>query len=139
MAAHTKLRLRTVLEELQKIEPAVDELSQAEEWAPDLEFKVKLLLDELCTNVINYAHDDGEVHEFSVELVSDDESVRFEIIDSGRPFNPLVEAPEPDTGAALDDRRIGGLGVYFVKTMVDEARYRREDGRNCLTLVKRRE
>ena len=61
------------------------------------------------------------------------------IADDGRPFDPLTEAPEPDLESAIEDRPIGGLGVHLVRTMMDEVRYRREEGKNRLTLVKRRE
>ena len=49
----------------------------------------------------------------------------------------LQEAAEPDVGAALEARNIGGLGVYFVKTLMDHVEYRRENDRNRLTLTKR--
>lgn len=138
MTARATLLLKTAPEELQKIEPGIDDISQAEDWAPVLEFNIKLLLDELCTNVINYAHSDDLIHDITIEIESDDELVKVEIVDDGRPFNPLIDAPEPDTDSDLEDRRIGGLGIYFVKTIADEAHYRREDGKNHVTLLKRR-
>ena len=42
----------------------------------------------------------------------------------------------PDIDAKLDDRTVGGLGVHFVHTFMDDADYRHEDGKNCLTLTK---
>ncbi|MEQ9575215.1 MAG: ATP-binding protein, partial [Rhodospirillales bacterium] len=51
------------------------------------------------------------------------------------PFNPL-EMPDPDVEAALEDREIGGLGIFLARQMMDVIRYRRADGFNCLTLVK---
>ncbi len=138
MTASTTLVIRTAIEELRKIEAAVDEMSGAESWQPDIEFKIRLALDELCTNVINYAHRDSLDHDMTVTIESDDDEVRVEIIDGGDPFNPLEDAPEPDTESALTDRDIGGLGIHFVKTLVDDARYWRKDNRNHLALSKRR-
>ena len=52
--------------------------------------------------------------------------------------DPLNDAPEPDPTALLEARSIGGLGIYLIKKMVDDMSYRREAGRNHLTLVVRR-
>jgi len=56
------------------------------------------------------------------------------ISDQGAPFN-ILEVPDPDVTGDISDREIGGLGVFFVKEMVDEARYRRKGNRNILTLI----
>ena len=64
------------------------------------------------------------------------DALTMEIIDNGRAFDPLTETPEPDLDSVLGDRPIGGLGVYLVKTFMDELLYRREDGRNHLKMVK---
>lgn len=138
MAASTTLVIRTTIEELQKVETAVDEVSGAEGWQPDIEFKIRLVLDELCTNVVNYAHSDNLDHDMTVTIESDDDEVRVRIIDDGDPFNPLEDAPEPDTDSVLADRRVGGLGVHFVKTLVDDVRYWRDDNKNHVALSKRR-
>ena len=138
VTASTTLVIRTTIEELQKVETAVDEISGAEGWQPDIEFKIRLVLDELCTNVINYAHRDDLDHDMTVTIESDDDEVRVEIVDDGDPFNPLEDAPEPDTESALIDRKIGGLGIHFVKTLVDDARYWRDDSKNHVALSKRR-
>ena len=47
-----------------------------------------------------------------------------EIQDDARPYDPLQEAPPPDLDSALEDRRVGGLGVYLVKTLMDDVRLR---------------
>ena len=44
----------------------------------------------------------------------------------------------PDVNAAIEDRPVGGLGVYLVRTMMDELSYQRIEGRNHLTLVSRK-
>ena len=62
--------------------------------------------------------------------------VMAEISDDGRAFDPL-QVPPPDLDADLELRPIGGLGVHFMKTLMDEVAYRREGGRNILTMRKR--
>ena len=57
--------------------------------------------------------------------------------DDGLEFDPFRSAPEPDLDASVEERRIGGLGVYFVKSLMDEATYERVDNLNRITLVQR--
>ncbi len=135
MSAQVSLKIRPALDELQQITAAVEDLAMKEQWSPDLEFKVNLVLDELGVNIVNYG---GEVSVIEVSLSSEEESITIEITDDGRPFDPLNDAVEPDTSAPIDERPIGGLGLFFVRTMMDEMHYRREQGKNHLALAKRR-
>ena len=135
MSAHVSLKIRPALDELQQITAAVEDLALRENWSQELEFKVNLVLDELSVNIVNYG---GEVSMIEVSLSSEEESVTIEITDDGQPFDPLNDAVEPDTSAPIDERPIGGLGLYFVRTMMDEMHYRREQGKNFLALAKRR-
>ena len=137
MSATLSLRIETRLEELERITEAVEEFGAQEEWPPALIFHVNLALEELGVNIMNHGYDEG-IHEFDITLVSADDAVTIEIVDDGRPFDPLHDPKEPDVDAAIDERPIGGLGVFFVREMMDEMRYRREDGKNRLTLVSRR-
>ena len=59
-----------------------------------------------------------------------------ELSDDARPFDPL-NAPPPDLNSAIEDRRIGGLGVHLVKTLMDDVGYAYRDGRNHITLRKK--
>ena len=81
----------------------------------------------------------AEMGEFEVIITSEDESLTIEIVDSGPEFNVLTDAPIPDVNAIIEERPVGGLGVYLVKTMMDELHYRREDDKNHIIAVKRRD
>ena len=137
MSAKLSLTVETRLEELDGLAASVEDFAREQEWPLDLTFQVNLVLEELWLNVVNHGHDNGE-HVVDIELTSEAESLTIEITDDGKPFNPLENAPIPDVTAALGDRSIGGLGVHLVRTMMDEMRYSREDGKNHLILVKRR-
>ena len=138
MSATLDLTVETRIEEMERMAAAIEELGEEEDWPPTLTFQVNLALEELWLNVVNYGHEGGR-HEVFIRLVSEDDSLTIEITDDGKPFNPLADAPVPDTDEDLDHRHIGGLGVYLVKTMMDELEYKREEGRNHLTMVKRRD
>ena len=70
-------------------------------------------------------------------MAADKESVTIEFIDEAPPFDPLTETPIPDTAAGIEERQIGGLGVFLVREMMDEAEYTRDGNRNRLKLVAR--
>ncbi len=130
-------RLLNNTDEMARLDGAVDDFGRAEQWSEQMSYHIKLALEEVVMNVISYAYDDGEPHEFEVRLKSDSDGVVIDVIDDGQPFDPLQETAEPDVEATLEARNIGGLGVYFVKTLMDHVEYRRENDRNRLTLTRR--
>ncbi len=138
MSATLDLTVETRMEEMERLAAAVEDLGEEEDWPPALTFQVNLVLEELWLNVLNYGHEGG-CHEVLIRLVSEDESLTIEITDDGRPFDPLEDAPVPDTSGELGDRHIGGLGIHLVRTMMDGLEYKREEGKNHLILVKRRD
>lgn len=100
--------------------------------------KKQLLIccDEIFTNIASYAYsDDNGSVTIGVELITSPKSLRIIFSDSGIAFNPL-EISEPDTNSALSERKIGGLGMFMVKKMMDSVEYSRQDGKNILTLTK---
>ena len=144
MSETLSLKFETRIEELLRLQSEIEQLGEREDWNTALVFHVNLAVEELATNIMNYGHEgeDAEserIHEFEVILKSDIDHLTIDIWDDGRPFDPLTEAPRPDLDASLENRRIGGLGIYFAETFMDEILYEREDGRNHLTLIKRRE
>ncbi len=136
--ATATFRLLNNTDEMARLDRAVDAFGQGEQWSEQMSYHIKLALEEVVMNVISYAYDDDADHEFEVRLCSNSERVVIDVIDDGRPFDPLNEAATPDVEATLDARNIGGLGVFFVKTLMDDVEYRRENDRNRLTLTKRR-
>lgn len=134
MSAKLHLKLEARPEALERITSAIEELGEREEWPPKLMFRVNLVLEELGLNVMTHGQRAG-ARELEVILTSEPDTVTMEIVDDGPPFDPLRDALPPDTDAPLDERPVGGLGVHLVREMMDEVRYRYEDGKNRLTLV----
>ncbi len=138
MSAELSLRMETTLDELRRIDESIEEFARTESWSPELEFQVKLVFEEIGINIVNHGHDDDSPHEVEIQIVSDMDTITVEITDDARPFNPLTDTPPPDINASLEDRPVSGLGIHLVRTLMDEVRYRRERGKNLLTLIKRR-
>ena len=104
--------------------------------AEEISFEVNLAVDELLTNTISYGYDDEGEHRIDLSLRLEGGTLIVEIADDARAFDPL-KAPEPDLGASIEERAVGGLGIYLVRKTMDGVAYRRQDGRNVVTLTKR--
>jgi serine/threonine-protein kinase RsbW len=99
--------------------------------------EIQVAAEEALVNVISYAYGSGEGE---VEVTcGPDESDQFviDVVDGGVPFDPLLAA-EPDTSLDVSERKIGGLGILLIRKLMDEVFYRRDAGRNILTLVVRK-
>ena len=98
-------------------------------------FAINLCLDELITNTIKYGYNDTNEHSITIDLELTETEVIIELIDDGLPFNPL-ERSDPDIGQDLDDRPIGGLGIYLVRNMMNQVNYQRQDDKNQVIMKK---
>ena len=108
----------------------------ADTGAPaEIQYFANLAIEELATNVIKYGYDNASEHFIEVTLSVSGGDLVLSIADDGRPFNPL-EAPDPEVNAALEERPIGGLGIYLVRKMADRMEYVREASKNRITLRK---
>ena len=99
-------------------------------------FAANLAIEEIVTNTIKYGYDDARKHEIIVRLEVTENSLNIEICDDGREFNPFNE-PEPNVSLRSDEPQIGGLGVHFVRKMLDTCAYDRREGRNIVKLSKK--
>ena len=95
--------------------------------------KLNVVVDELVTNIVNYAYPNGENDYLDVEIMHDKELLTIRFRDGGVPFNPLEKAP-PDITLPMDQRSIGGLGILLVVQKVDAIAYEYINGENVLTI-----
>ena len=131
------LTFRNDLSELARIAAAIEAHGESHGWPAKWILNLNISLDELITNIVSYGYQDSDEHEIRVTLAQRNGSLVTVLEDDGIEFDPFTDAPEPDLDASVAERRIGGLGVYFVKTLMDEAIYERLDGRNRITLIQR--
>jgi serine/threonine-protein kinase RsbW len=97
---------------------------------------LNVCLDELLNNTISYGYDDQAPHSIAVDLTLAAGLLTADIKDDGKPFDPRKRTPKPSRGT-IQSRAVGGLGLHFVKTLMDEVGYMRMGRNNVVRLVKR--
>ena len=129
------LNLAAEIAEFDRLRIWLQEFAQKLELPEETTSRLLIAADEVFTNIASYAYP-GTSGEVEVSAEQDGAMLRLTFTDSGKPFDPL-RADDPNTKGPLSERKIGGLGIFVVKKMMDKVEYRRENDRNILTLTKR--
>lgn len=95
---------------------------------------IVLILDEMISNIINYAYPDGGNHTFTLNLCKNEKQLVIELSDDGIAFDPLKK-DLPDIEASLEERKIGGLGIFIVKQLSEIVEYSRIEDKNQLKII----
>ena len=93
--------------------------------------KPSIISDEVVSNIVRCSG----AADFSIGFERTADGIKMVFVDDGRPFDPTQDIPTPDVTAALEDRGVGGLGIFMVKKMSKAVAYRRENEKNVLTVV----
>lgn len=120
--------------ELQSIVAAVEDFCAANNIPAAISNLMHLALDEVLSNIVKYAYDASEHGIIDVELTYSNNRFTATVEDAGRPFNPLRFQKQNISGP-LKNRTPGGLGILFVKSLVDSIVYDRSGDRNKVTLT----
>ena len=135
-----KMQKRIVLandtQEVPKLNAFVEEVCQAVGFESSVALQIKVAIEEAVVNVMKYAYPRGQHGDVTIEAASNDVRLKFTIIDSGKPFDPTVQA-EVDTSLSAMERNIGGLGIHIMRQNMDSINYERLNSLNVLTLRKK--
>ena len=130
------ITLRGDCAELGRLQAFADAFAHDHGLPSDERARLFIILDELFTNAAMHGRGScGAIVRVTVALGWQDGRLAIDFLDDAQPFDPLG-LPALDLDAAAEERTIGGLGVHIVRSLVEEARYRREGGRNHLHLVR---
>jgi len=131
-----ELTIAATVENIETVTEFVNEQLEALDCPIKAQMQIDIAIDELFGNIAHYAYNPGTGDAtVRVEVVREPLSVVITFIDKGVPYNPLSNA-DPDTGLSLEERGVGGLGIYIVKKSMDEITYSYQDGKNILTIRK---
>ena len=98
--------------------------------------RIEIAAEEIFVNIAHYAYPDSEGDAvIETEVTTDPPAIAITFRDSGEPYDPLAKE-DPDITLSAEKRRIGGLGIFLVKKLMDEVAYKYEDGQNVLTIIK---
>lgn len=103
---------------------------------PSLSYAIRLVSEEIIVNILNYAYPQQAEGYLTLCLWDEDGEITLEFIDGGIPFNPLDKA-DPDISLPLEQREIGGLGIFLVREMMDYVAYTYVNKENRLTIKKK--
>jgi len=123
---------------LDEIRDFVGDIARAGGFSDKDIYNIQLATDEAASNIIEHAYEnisDG-ILELSCGMQGD--AIKIVLIDHGESFDPS-EIPMPDLKADLSDRKIGGLGIFLMRKLMDEVHYEPSPDRsNVLTMIKRK-
>ncbi|MBR4384672.1 MAG: ATP-binding protein [Selenomonadaceae bacterium] len=131
-----KITVEAKIENLQQVTDFATEKLEARDCPIKASMQLELVIEEIFVNIASYAYESatGDAT-FCIDFAEDPNAVSLTFIDGGKPYNPL-ERPDPDITLEMNERDIGGLGIFLVKKNVDEISYERTDDKNILHMKK---
>jgi len=129
------LKIEAKNENLDAVNAFVDAFLEAHDCSMKVQMQIDLCVEEVFVNIASYAYGDGS-GDAEIDISEANGVVTLTFTDAGTPYDPLAKA-DPDTTLSAQERQIGGLGIFLVKKTMDAVSYRREDGKNILTMSKR--
>lgn len=132
------VRFAAKFEFLDEIREFVGEIARTGGFGDKDVYNIQLATDEAASNIIEHAYEGVGDGVLDLSCGVEKESIRIVLIDYGEPFDPSA-IPMPDLKADLSDRKIGGLGIFLMRKLMDEVHYEpRDDKSNVLTMIKRK-
>jgi serine/threonine-protein kinase RsbW len=129
----SEIKLAAKLENLEMLVRSVTTCAKEQGVSENKLPIIELGVEEAFVNICKYAYRNQE-GDVEIKCILDDGRFTIEITDAGIPFD-INSLPDPDITQDISERKTGGLGVFFIKKMADNVRYRREDNKNILTIV----
>ena len=132
-----RFSLRNDRSEIPRLAREIESLAEAGGIGPGAVGRLQLALEEAITNIIDYGLPVGGLYEIDVRATVEDGIVEVSVEDDGTAYDPVADTPEFDPDQSMEERRIGGVGVHLVRTLMDDVDYLRVGDRNRLTVRKR--
>ncbi|MDP3398438.1 MAG: ATP-binding protein [Bacteroidales bacterium] len=123
------------IDELNRVALFLDELGTSWGLHDSLAANLNLVIEEALTNIILYGYNDSDNHIIEILLTRGDGQISITIKDDGLEFDP-TKMRDPDTTLSVEERPVGGLGIFLIKQIMDKVQYMREGKINYLILTK---
>lgn len=137
-----ELILEATVENIEKVTAFIEEQLEAVDCPMKAQMQINVAMDELLSNIANYAYkeDDGMVT-VQLDIQRGEETTpcaQITLMDCGIPYDPLAKE-DPDVTLSMEERPVGGLGIFMAKKLMDHISYEYREGRNILTVTKKLE
>ncbi|HOO79849.1 MAG TPA: ATP-binding protein [Lachnospiraceae bacterium] len=133
----SELRVEAKEKELDRVLEFVNNMVKDIQCSQRAMIQLDVAVEELFVNIAHYAYgENGGDALIVAEMQKESAILSVTFIDSGMPYNPL-QKEDPDITLSVEERQIGGLGIYMVKKTMDEIFYQYKNGQNHLTIKKK--
>ncbi len=134
MSHLSQLKLPANLENLPQLIESVSRCAKQQGFNPGKVTEIELALEEALVNIVNYAYQNN-IGDIKVTCFFDDDN-RFTIAieDTGVHFD-VLSVGQPNITSKISERKVGGLGIFFIRKLMDGVLYQRKGNKNILTLI----
>ena len=132
---HRSLTLKNDVKAVKVLNDFIRDVNQSLEIDPSLGMSLRLAVEEAVVNVMDYAYPPGTEGEMTIDVDVTADRLRYTLTDQGVAFAP-TDVMRADTTLSVEDRPIGGLGIFLVRNLMDVINYERFEGKNVLTMWK---
>lgn len=131
-----ELTLKAEISEIPRVSAALENVMQGHSFSNEEILDAQLAVEEAVTNIIMHGYE-GHAGEIHITCHATRGIIEIQIEDTAPLFNPL-SVPDPDFTPDIQDRRLGGLGIFLIRRVMDDVMYRNDQGKNILVLIKRK-
>ena len=125
-------------EYLDEIREFVGDIARAGGFGDKDVYNIQLAADEAASNIIEHAYEGVNDGLLELSCGVKGNAITIILVDHGESFDPS-EIPLPDLKADLSERKIGGLGIFLMRKLMDEVHYEAKPNKNnVLTMIKRK-
>ena len=135
MSTHKTVRITNQSDQIDTVRKFFDDYSKENKLTEKTVHDIQMALDELLTNIVNYGYEDTDEHRIDVRFGINDNALMVEIVDDSKPYN-ILEQENPDISLSVEDKPIGGLGIFLIKKLMSNVDYYTKEGKNHLVMTK---
>ena len=135
MSTHKTVRITNQRDQIDTVRKFFDDYSKDNKLTEKTVHDIQMALDEVLTNIVNYGYEDTDEHQIDIHFGVNDDAVKVEIVDDSKPYN-ILEKDNPDISLSMEDKPIGGLGIFLIKKLMSNVDYYTEEGKNHLVMIK---
>lgn len=130
-----EIKISNDLNEISVLASFIEELGEELSLSFETTMNINLALEEAVANIIMYAYPTQEQHTILLRVTYSEKQLVFLLTDKGAPFDP-TQVDEVDVTLSLEERPIGGLGIFLIRSIMNEISYQRIDNENHLIMKK---